>query len=154
AHVFAGAFGDPIFGTARRGVRFNVGLIEGVAEAAAWHASPLSPHQSVKVLRLAGKLPDLERALTPGGFFGLGPASAYAVAGSFCRFLLDTRGAERLRALYRSGGAPPDYLRVYGAPLPALAAEWARLVDKVSLSPEEEEEGKRRLFHPSIFHRV
>jgi hypothetical protein len=154
AHVFAGAFGDPIFGLARRGARFNIGLIEGIAEAAAWHASPLSPHQSVKALRLAGRRPRLDRALRLGGFFDLGPASAYAVTGSFCRFLLDTRGAERLRALYVSGGDSSDFVRIYGVSLSTLEAEWSQLVDAVPLSSEEDAEGKRYLFQPSIFHRA
>ena len=41
-----GRFGDPIFGIARRGLAFNVGLIEGVAVAASWAGQPLTPHQS------------------------------------------------------------------------------------------------------------
>ena len=38
-------------------------------------------------------------------FFGLNAGQAYNVAGSFCRFLLDTRGADKLERLYRAAGA-------------------------------------------------
>src|SRR5207244_4084807 len=34
AHALAARFGDPLFGVARHGVSFDVGLIEGVAVAA------------------------------------------------------------------------------------------------------------------------
>ena len=58
AHVFAGVFGDPLLASSRDGVRFNVGLIEGVAVAATWSLwepwQPLTPHQTVRVLGDAG----------------------------------------------------------------------------------------------------
>ncbi len=109
AHVFAGRFGDPIFGIARRGLGFNVGLIEGVAVAAAWEGQPLTPHQVVKVLRDA-KLLDVDTLASVMGpsFFGINAAQAYNVAGSFCRFLADTRGVGKLEALYRAAGGAAE----------------------------------------------
>ena len=118
AHVFAGPFGDPIFGIARRGLAFNVGLIEGVAVAAAWAGQPLTPHQMVKILRDA-KLVD-ERTLPSvmgPSFFGLNAAQAYNLAGSFCRFLVDTRGVDKLEALYRAAGTGDSWRRIYGVEL-------------------------------------
>ena len=37
-------------------------------------------------------------------FFGVNAAQAYNVAGSFCRFLYDTRGADKLERIYRAAG--------------------------------------------------
>src|SRR5579871_6797733 len=80
AHVFAGAVGDPLFHVSRRGLHFDVGLIEGAAVAADHHPERVGLDQQVKIMRLDGKQPPLDE------LFGLGflrhpPARAYAVAG-------------------------------------------------------------------------
>src|SRR5690606_36972577 len=99
AHVVAGEFGDPLFGVAARRVlglplAFNVGLIEGIAVAADWpdhFVRPLTPHQSVKAMLELGVAPPVEKLLSTG-FFQFSAARSYTVAGSFLRFLLETRG--------------------------------------------------------------
>jgi tetratricopeptide (TPR) repeat protein len=153
AHVFAGAFGDPLFHTSLKGLAFNVGMIEGVAEAAAWHGSPLTPHELVRTLRQLGREPDLGQILSTS-FLGINATSAYATAGSFCRFLLDTRGAPGLREVYRAGGSPESFVHAYGAPLSQLAEEWRKTVDGTVVPEAERELVKERLLRPSIFHRV
>ena len=155
AHVFAGRFGDPVFGIARHGLQFNVGLIEGVAVAASWAGNPLTPHQIVKVLRDA-KLVD-ERtlgAVMGPRFFGVNAAQAYNVAGSFCRFLLDTRGADKLERLYRAAGTDDSWQAIYGVPFTELRDEWLRLVDAETVPPMERAVALERLERPSVFHRV
>jgi hypothetical protein len=154
AHVFAGPFGDPIFGIARRGLAFNVGLIEGVAVAAAWNDKPLTAHQTVKVLRDAGLVDaaTIERIMGPS-FFGINAAQAYSIAGSFCRFLADTRGVDKLMQLYRAAGARGSWQRIYGTELAALAAEWLRLVDEQAVPERERQVALARLKRPSIFRR-
>ncbi len=154
AHVFAGRFGDPIFGIARRGLAFNVGLIEGVAVAASWGGQPLTPHQIVKVLREA-KLVDagtLAHVMGPS-FFGLNAAQAYNIAGSFCRFLADTRGVPKLMELYRAAGSDDSWRRIYGVDFATLAAEWLQLVDAEEVPARERTVALARLRHPSIFRR-
>ena len=155
AHVFAGPFGDPIFGIARRGLGFNVGLIEGVAVAASWAGQPLTPHQTVKVLRDA-KLVDAGTLAAVMGprFFGLNAGQAYAVAGSFCRFLLDTRGAAKLEALYGAAGTPSSWRAIYGVELETLRDEWLRVVDAQTVPAAERALAVERLKRPSVFHRV
>ena len=155
AHVFAGVYGDPIFGIARHGLSFNVGLIEGVAVAASWAGTPLTPHQIVKILRDA-KLVD-ERTLSSvmgPSFFGFNAAQAYNIAGSFCRFLVDTRGVDKLEAIYRAAGAGDSWRRIYGAELEALAAEWLKMVDAQVVPPAERAVSLERLKRPSVFRRV
>ena len=100
AHALAGAFGDPIFAVARRDVRFNIGLIEGLAVAVGDREGRLTLDQQVKAMRALGMEPPLSRVLGLG-FFGEPPARSYTVAGSFVRFLLDEKGPAPLRELYR-----------------------------------------------------
>jgi hypothetical protein len=153
AHVFAGAFGDPLLGIARRGAAINVGLVEGVAVAAAWHGAPLTPHQTVAVLRREGIEPPLARVLSLR-FFGLNASQAYAVAGSFCRFLLDAYGPAPLERVYREGGTPAAFAAAYGAPLDALAARWHAVVDAQPLPDEARQLAAERLRRPTVFHKV
>jgi hypothetical protein len=150
AHVLAGAFGDPIFHVARRGFHFSVGLIEGAAVAADDPPQRVSLDQQVKIMRAEGLLPPLERIFGPGFFAYSGP-QAYTAAGSFCRFLIETRGAERFRALYRSAG---DFASVYGEPLQALERAWLQRVDATPLSAEEHGQARERLRRPSVWKKV
>jgi len=153
AHVFAGAFGDPIFHAARRDLRFNVGLIEGVATAAAWSGSPLTPHESVAVARALGTEPPLDGVFSLD-FLRYNGSTAYSAAGSFCRFLIDRSGAAPLEAVYRAGGAPDAWQAAYGVPFAALRAEWSRFIDGVKVDARERELARERLQRPSVFHKV
>ncbi len=150
AHVFAGAFGDGLFHVSRRGFRINVGLIEGAAVAADARPERVGLDQQVKIMRLDGNQPPLD-AVFSLAFLEYPPARAYTVAGSFCRFLLETRGAEKFRALYHGGG---DFRAAYGEDLAELAAEWGRRIDAAPLTDEERGIAADRLRRPSIFHKV
>jgi tetratricopeptide (TPR) repeat protein len=153
AHVFAGAFGDPIFHASRRGVFLDVGLVEGVATAAAWHGAPLTPHQQAHVMRARGIAPPLD-AVFSLRFLRYNGSAAYAEAGSFCRFLLDTRGPAPLEAVYRAGGSAEAYRAAYGAPRAELVAEWETFVDALVVPEPQQKLAEERLGAPSVFHRV
>ena len=150
AHVFAGAFGDPIFHVSRRGLNFNVALIEGAAVAADARPERVDLDAQVKILRRFGAQPPMEKIFGPG-FLAYPPAQAYTVAGSFCRFLLVQFGAERFRALYRSGG---DFAAAYHRPLATLVEAWSKQVDAAPLTDEEVGQSRERLLRPSVFHKV
>lgn len=155
AHVFAGPYGDGVFHIARRGLDFNVGLIEGVAVAASFAGQPLTPHQTVKVLRDAHLVSDdaLGRVMGPS-FFGLNAAQAYAIAGSFCRFLYDTRGPQQLEALYGAAGAGDSWRRIYGVDFDTLRRQWLAFVDAQTVPADARAVALARLERPSVFHRV
>jgi tetratricopeptide (TPR) repeat protein len=153
AHVFAGAFGDPLFGTSRRGATFNVGLIEGVAVAAAFGSAPLTPHELVKVMREAKIEPPIESVLSPH-FLGLNASQAYNVAGSFCRFLLDNYGAAPLRTVFRAGGSAESWQAAYGKPFAELASEWRAFINIVLVPDADAQVMRERLRRPSVFHKV
>jgi tetratricopeptide (TPR) repeat protein len=152
AHVFAGSFGDPIFGVARRGLHLDVGLVEGVAVAASFGGGHLTPHQSARALKDLGRLPPLASLFGPR-FLGNNAAAAYDVAGSFCRYLLDQYGPHPLRAVYAAGGAPEAYRAAYGKPFAELTAEWMRFLDGVKVPEAELGVMRDRLLRPSIFRR-
>jgi hypothetical protein len=156
AHVFAGAFGDPLLHVSRDGVSLNLGLIEGSAVAASWHGSSslgLTPHQQAQVMRKAGIAPPLTEVLGIR-FLGFNNGAAYAEAGSFCRWLLDTRGPEPLEKVYRRGGSEQAFLDAYGISLRQLAAEWGRFVDGLEAPESQRQLAEERLSQPSVFHKV
>ena len=90
-----------LFGVARRGVGFNVGLIEGLAVAACVAgqsaADAASGGQGAARRQAHRRAHARLRCMGPR-FFGINAAQAYNVAGSFCRFLGDTRGVDKLGA--------------------------------------------------------
>jgi hypothetical protein len=158
AHVFATSFGDPLLGSSHHGIHFNIGLMEGVAVAAAWSEwepwQPLSPHQIVEVLREAKVVEEgaLARVMGPG-FYELGVSEAYAIAGSFCRFLIDTRGADKLMAIHRVGGRQDAWRLIYGVDFAALDVEWRRFVDGQVVSAADRAFALDWLRRPSVFGR-
>jgi tetratricopeptide (TPR) repeat protein len=160
AHVFAGAFGDRMFGIAlawRRKGPFPMpalasGLVEGIAEAADFGAPDggSTLHQEAAAMIADGRAPPLD-AVVGAGFSTLSGARAYTLAGSFCRFLLDTRGAEKLRQLYRSAG---NFLDVYRTPLPNLEREWREFLARQPLSPRDRAHASEQFRRPAIFKKV
>ena len=159
AHVFAGSFGDPFFGVAlawRWGPlphpALAMGLVEGVAEAATV-SDPYGDatiHQEAAAMIAAGLAPPLADVVG-AGFSTLAGARAYTLAGSFSAFLLATRGADKLRALYRSAG---NFSDVYRVPLRDLEREWRQFLTKQPLSTRQRAHATEEFRRPAIFSRV
>ncbi len=159
AHVFAGAFGDPFFGVAlawRWGPlphpALAMGLVEGVAEAATVSdpTGDATIHQEAAAMIAAGLAPPLADAVG-AGFSTLAGARAYTLAGSFAAFLLATRGAEKLRALYHSAG---NFSDVYRVPLPDLEREWRQFLTGQPLTTRQRAHATEEFRRPAIFSRV
>ncbi|BDG08691.1 type VI secretion system protein [Anaeromyxobacter paludicola] len=150
-HALASAIAPgPLRVPARAGVLVYAGLVEGLAEAADAPHGPFTLHEWTRAMRDAGVMPPVEALVGPAGFLGAAPARAYTAAGSFLRWLLDTRGAAPVRALYAHG----DFARAFGAPLPALAAEWGRFLDGVAVPPELRAAAQLRFRRGSLFTRT
>jgi hypothetical protein len=159
AHVFAGSFGDPFFGVAlawRWGPlphpALAMGLVEGVAEAATV-SDPYGDatiHQEAAAMIAAGLAPPLADVVG-AGFSTLAGARAYTLAGSFSAFLLATRGADKLRALYHSAG---NFTDVYRVPLRDLEREWRQFLTKQPLSTRQRAHATEEFRRPAIFSRV
>jgi hypothetical protein len=160
AHVFASAFGDPLFGISFR-VRMKgplpvpvlaMGLVEGLAEAADAGAPDGSAtiHQEAAAMIADGRAPPLE-AVVGAGFTTLAGARAYTIAGSFSTFLLARSGPEALRALYHSAG---DFEGAYHVPLAQLEAEWRQFLRGQPLSRGDRARAREQFRQPAIFKKV
>jgi hypothetical protein len=155
AHVFAGQFGDGLFGIARVGLHFNVGLIEGVAVAASWSGSPLTPHQVTKLLLDQHVVTPaaLGEVMSPR-FFGLNAGQAYNLAGSFVRFLVDKYGVAKVEALFHAAGSDESYRRIYGQTFAQLRDQWLAAVAAEEVPQAEGAMALAWLKRPSVFHRA
>jgi hypothetical protein len=157
AHLFAGPFGDPLFGVSLRWralvlPRFNVGLIEGLAVAADWRAyGEATAHQRAAALvRL--KLAPPARRLFGAGFLTQASGRAYTLAGSICRYLVQRHGVARLLRAYRSGG---DFAAAYGGQdLDALLARYDVWLARVQVPRRQLQLAVERFRRPSILRRV
>jgi len=157
AHVVAGRFGDPWFSVSARRVLglpvlVNPGLIEGLAVAVDWPAGydrSLTPHQSVRAMQELGVEPDLGDVFSLR-FLSLASARGYTAAGSFMRFLLDSRGAEALRRLYATGG---DFRAAYGESQDRLVAAWRQVIDGIELPAGAAEVVRERFRRGGVFTR-
>jgi tetratricopeptide (TPR) repeat protein len=153
AHVFAGRYGDRWFGVSRSGVRLDVGLIEGVAVAADWHATPLTPDEAVKAMREAHLEPPLGKVMSLA-FLGLNASQAYNLAGSFCHFLLEHHPARALEEVFHAAGSEASWRAAYGQSFDELVAAWSKHIDEVTVPARESEVLRERLRRPSVFHKV
>jgi tetratricopeptide (TPR) repeat protein len=131
AHVMAAPAGSgPFRVTTRFGLWPLMGVIEGFAVAADDPIQgELTLHQWAAGMRRQKLAPDMRKLMGTEGFYQSAPSRAYTVAGSFIRFLADTYGPEKVRALY----AHADFQAAYGRSLDELVTEWERHVDALPL---------------------
>ena len=76
----------------------------------------------------AGVHPNLESLFTLTGFVQANPSISYTLAGSFCRFLIDSFGVNRFKRLYAGG----DFKDVYQENLTIVAYRVAIFHQKYS----------------------
>jgi tetratricopeptide (TPR) repeat protein len=121
AHVFGRTVGDGLFGVSRSGLFINIALIEGFATALAPRPNDrLDLHDQVTVLERLKRRPSLESIMGPK-FFTQSSRVAYTTAGSFCAWLIETYGFERMGQVYGNAG---DFEAVYDKSLGELEQEW------------------------------
>jgi hypothetical protein len=151
AHVVAGTFGSPLFHvSARNVVLINPGLVEGLAVAAAWtDQGGLTPHQAMRAMDKLGLAPSVKKVFSLQ-FLTLANQRSYVAAGSFMRFLLDTRGPARLRRLYASGG---DFWGTYNASMGSLVQQWREMLAKIDVPDADLEVARARYRTPGVFQR-
>ncbi len=155
AHSIASSFGSPVFGVSW--THFgpipvpSAGMIEGLAVALDWpggYDQP-NPHESVRAMQGLHALPSLD-SLFGIGFFSVSSARGYTTAGSFLRFLLDTYGAAKLRAVYGNGG---DFDAAYGVPRSVLEAKWLAMIATITLPKADVAASAERFRGGSLFAR-
>ena len=152
AHVMAAPWGSgPFRVTTRLGLWPLMGVIEGMAVAA---DNPLQGELTLDEwaagMRRQKLAPDIRKLVGPEGFYQSAPARAYTLVGSFLRYLADTHGAEKLRALY----AHADFEAAYGQSLDALATAWERHLDALPLDEATVNRAFQRFRTGSLFARA
>jgi len=146
-HAVASALAPlPLRIPARAGILPSGALLEGLAVALTPRGR-WSVHERARALRDLGLAPPMSKLLGDTGFFSAPPARAYTAAGSFVRWLLDTRGPIPVAAAY----GHVDLARAFGTPLPALEAEWNRFLDGITVAPELRAEAAVRFKDPGLF---
>jgi tetratricopeptide (TPR) repeat protein len=143
AHVLASDFGWSPFKISR-----NSGIVEGFAVAVGdntWYDEPLD--RAASLVYAAGINPDMESLFSFSGFIKVNSGTSYVLAGSFCKFLIDSYGIEKFKNLYRSG----DFLLTYNRPLPSLLSDWRTIIRGQQLTLQDSVKAKYFFRRPSIF---
>lgn len=152
AHVVARHASTGWFGVPGRlgGLVPEPTLVEGMAVALEPHArDELTAHQWAKAAQASGLAPKLS-ALLGVSFFGTNQALAYTLAGSFLRFVLETRGSEAVRRVYALGSVEA----ALGKPLSVLEPEWRKYLASVPLPARAEALAKLRFERPGVWSQV
>lgn len=146
-HIARGPFGVP---GKLKGLIPEPTLVEGLAVAVdPTSRDELTPHEWAKAAKMAKVAPPL-RALLGPRFLSQNQALAYTLAGSFLRYVLDTYGAAKVRAVYRSG----DVTGSLGKSFRELEAAWESALDKLPLPPQAAALAKLRFERPGVFSQV
>jgi tetratricopeptide (TPR) repeat protein len=127
-HVVAGPFGVPVLRAS-----LSLGLVEGLAMAVDGRWGYRTLHQYAAAIRATGIARDIQLMMSTTGFVQQSSSVSYVLAGSFCRFLIDTYGISPLMFVYGSG----KYEEACRQPLSDLVASWNRFLDGVAVGESE-----------------
>ena len=124
-----------------------VGLIEGVAVALEPPRLLAPLHDHAAAIRRLGIAPSMASLMEPTGFWSHAGGKAYTLAGSFVRWLMETRGARTVTHLYEGA----TFEDATGESLETLEAEWNAALDARPLSEEVIELAAFIFDRPSVF---
>jgi hypothetical protein len=141
-HVVAAPFGIPLLRTS-----LHPGLTEGLAMAVEWSWGNRTLHEYSAIIRRSGLEPDMGRLMSSPGFAASSSSVSYILAGSFCRFLIDSRGMNVMTDAYTTGA----FESAFGDPLADLIDEWHALLDSLPTGPADSDIADVYFRTPSIF---
>lgn len=144
-HVLAAPFGLPIIKAS-----LSTGLVEGLAMAIEWDWGNRTLHQYAAAMRRFGVAPEIAALMSFTGFAAHASSVSYVLAGSFCRYLMDTYGMRPVMQVYRSN----DYERAFGKSLHALIDEWHAFLDKIPVGGDDRDAVDVLFRRPPIFEKV
>lgn len=148
AHLFTAPFGGgPLKLATDDGLLVHLGLVEGIALAADWPPGELTPHEAAAAMRQLDMAPNLRRLFDPAGFWGQPSGKAYTLMGSFVRWLVDTRGLDDFKRVYKAG----DWEGVYGVPVDVLVNDWEAFVDGLPVDESRLELARFKYSKRTIF---
>jgi tetratricopeptide (TPR) repeat protein len=119
----------------------QMALTEGVAVADDWPPGEFTVHEEARAMKELNLLPDLQRLFRPAAFYAEAGPRAYTAAGSFLRFIRDTRGSQAIDMLY--AGAQPLDLR-------QLVPGYLAFLDGIRVPPRAVALASQRYARPAI----
>jgi hypothetical protein len=126
----------------------NSGLIEGIAVAMGRTSQIEEPlDRAAAMVFASGVHPNLESLFTLTGFVQANPSISYTLAGSFCRFLIDSFSVDQFKRLYANG----DFKKIYQRDLKSLLMEWQTSVKNIHLDYADSVKATYFFRRPSIF---
>jgi len=144
-HVLAAPFGVPVIRTS-----LHPGLTEGLAMAIEWSWGNRTLHEYAAIMKRSGIEPDMEQIMGSTGFLAQSSSVSYVLAGSFCRFLIDSYGIRSMTKVYRSG----DYQGTFGRSLSDLIADWRAELDTIHVGANAQDIVDVFFRRLPIFHKV
>jgi tetratricopeptide (TPR) repeat protein len=144
-HIMAAEFGLPVIRASAR-----MGMNEGLAVAVDWEPGLFSPHHYAAALQRENALTDVSALFSLTGFASRSGTYAYAVTGSFCKYLIDRFGIERFTVAFRNGA----FVRAFSEPLESLINDWKAYLRTIDASDIPPETVRAYFFHEPIFYRI
>ncbi|MBI2428621.1 MAG: hypothetical protein HYV29_07485 [Ignavibacteriales bacterium] len=144
-HILAAEFGFPIIRASTR-----MALNEGVAVAIDWEPGLFTPHQYAAALMREKSLENVASMFSLTGFAAQPSSYAYLVTGSFCKYLIDRYGIDRVKHAFPNG----NILTVFGENLESLVKDWKIFLRTVDATEIPAETVKAYFFTQSIFYRT
>lgn len=148
AHLFTSPFGGGPLSLATDGGLFvHLGLVEGIALAADWPPSELTPHEAAAAMRSLDIAPSLASLFEPSGFWSQPSGKAYTLMGSFVRWLVDTEGMAKFKEVYAYG----DWEGVYNRQPRDLVRDWEAFIDQLEVDESRLEMARFKYSRRTIF---
>jgi hypothetical protein len=144
-HVLASEFGSPIIHAS-----VYMGMNEGLAVASDWQEGLFSPHQYAAALLRDQKIHDVSSLFTLSGFARMPSSYSYLVAGSFCKYLIDRFGIERMKVAFTNVG----FVAAYGESLESLIVDWVLFLKTIDISELSTETVRVLFSQQTIFQKI
>jgi tetratricopeptide (TPR) repeat protein len=127
----------------------NSGLIEGSAVAAERIEYDEMLHDLSGQIVALGIRSNIEEMFSFSGFFRSYPGVSYALAGSFCRYLIDRYGISKFKAVYKTG----KFETWYRKDLKTLVSDWKSVIEETHPTREQLLKAAYLFKRPPIFAR-
>jgi len=134
-HLFTSTWGDPV-ALINEGMAVAHQIDPGRDLVPRWSGTPL--HTLARQFRSEGRLVPLSGIIETAGWRAHDSNVEYPQAGSFVRWLIDTYGLDRMRALYgrsagvneAASGVRATFAAVYGVSLDEAEQAWLMMLDE------------------------
>lgn len=144
-HILASDFGFPIIQASTR-----MALNEGLAVAVDWKPRLFTPHHYAAALMREKSLDHVAEMFSLSGFAMQPSLYAYTVSGSFCKYLIDRFGVDRVKRAFPNA----NFFFIFGESLESLLKDWMAFLRTVDASEIPTETVKAYFFSPSIFYKT